>query len=367
VASPMSADDSAARAKPRSGEARPPDASADAVIPTVTIGVPVRNGERYLRGALDALLSQDYRDFELLISDNASTDGTTAIAMEYAARDPRVSFYRSDATLSPAGNFNRLLELARGRYFMWAANDDLWEPQFVGTLVELLERNPAAVLAFCRFDNLDDVGNCYGAFAEDWSAIFRQSKFRQYAAMVLLDETQSRKANHIYGLMRTDVLRTVGGFASLAVDFSGEDIVSLLRLLARGEFVSDPRVLFHYRIHAPRGRSDEPIARYVARRLVRPSPGHRGSFVLFFRRHHCYHASVRHVLLHEAPLARHERLLLYLADWARELLTPWQIVPPAIARELGLWKPKPPARSRPSRPIAAMAGRSLGEGHDRPA
>src|SRR5659263_26369 len=122
------------------------------ISPIVSIGMPVYNGEKTIREALDTLLAQDFKDFELIISDNASTDDTSNICKMYAARDRRVRYERNLINIGPTANFNRLIHLARGKYFMWAADDDLWEPSYVSCMVEALENNPDAVLSFCRYE-----------------------------------------------------------------------------------------------------------------------------------------------------------------------------------------------------------------------
>ena len=95
--------------------------------PLVSIGMPVYNGERFIRQALDSLLAQDCENFELIISDNASADGTQEICLEYAAQDGRIRYYRNENNLGALANFNRVLGLAQGPYFMWAAHDDVWD------------------------------------------------------------------------------------------------------------------------------------------------------------------------------------------------------------------------------------------------
>ena len=117
-------------------------------LPKVSIGMPVFNGEKFIRRALDSLLNQTLNDFELVISDNASTDGTRRICLEYAARDKRIRYYRNDVSIDAISNFNRVLYVARGKYFMWAAHDDRWESSFVACMVQSLDSNPQAVLAF---------------------------------------------------------------------------------------------------------------------------------------------------------------------------------------------------------------------------
>src|ERR1700742_2966611 len=103
------------------------DASGPA--PTVSIGLPVFNGERYLEEALFSLLNQTFRDFELIICDNASTDRTPDICTRHAARDRRIRYARNARNLGASSNFNKCFMLARGRYFRWAAYDDKCGPE----------------------------------------------------------------------------------------------------------------------------------------------------------------------------------------------------------------------------------------------
>src|SRR5688572_4039391 len=85
--------------------------------PKVSIGMPIYNGEKYIRRALDSLLDQTLTDFELIISDNASTDETRRICLEYASKDERIRYYRNDVTIEAVPNFNRVLNYASGQYF----------------------------------------------------------------------------------------------------------------------------------------------------------------------------------------------------------------------------------------------------------
>src|ERR1035437_2690330 len=100
--------------------------------PTASIGMPVYNGEKYIREALDSLLAQTLADFELIVSDNASTDGTDAICLEYAARGSRIRHVRQSESRGATANFQPVLDKARGEYFMWAAADDRWDGAWLG-------------------------------------------------------------------------------------------------------------------------------------------------------------------------------------------------------------------------------------------
>ncbi|TSC64682.1 MAG: glycosyl transferase family 2 [Microgenomates group bacterium Gr01-1014_93] len=99
----------------------------------VTIGMPLLNEGRYLSKALDSLLNQSFSDFEIIISDNASTDETAEIAKNYAKKDQRIRYYRTDSRVGGRENFNRLFQLSSGKYFMWASGHDLWHKDFQNT------------------------------------------------------------------------------------------------------------------------------------------------------------------------------------------------------------------------------------------
>ena len=113
--------------------------------PLVSIGVPVYNGERSIRRALDALRAQTYDNLELVISDNASTDSTSAICQEYAAKDRRIKYFRNPVNVGLYENFRRVVTLATGEYFMWAAADDLKPPTAVEHCVRAMLHNDRAV------------------------------------------------------------------------------------------------------------------------------------------------------------------------------------------------------------------------------
>src|SRR5205823_3548731 len=109
--------------------------------PLLSIGLFVYNGERFLQETLDSLLSQTFRDFELIISDNGSTDGTQVICERHAAADPRIRYYRSGTNMGAGWNIRRVFSLATGKYFKWAACDDLYESTFLSTCIEALEHD----------------------------------------------------------------------------------------------------------------------------------------------------------------------------------------------------------------------------------
>jgi glycosyltransferase involved in cell wall biosynthesis len=126
--------------------------------PIVTLGVPVYNGEAFVAEALESLLAQTYRNFEIVISDNASTDRTAAICQEFAARDSRIRYVRQKENRGSVNNFNCLVALARGRYFKWAASDDICCPTYLESVVAVLEAEPDIVWCHSESGKIDEHG-----------------------------------------------------------------------------------------------------------------------------------------------------------------------------------------------------------------
>lgn len=118
--------------------------------PRLSIGLPVYNGEEYLAESLDALLGQTYGDFELVISDNASTDGTQDICREYAARDARIRYLRQPRNIGATPNHNQVFAECRGELFKWASHDDLYGRDLLRRCVEALDARPEVILAHMR-------------------------------------------------------------------------------------------------------------------------------------------------------------------------------------------------------------------------
>ena len=126
--------------------------------PKVSIGLPVYNGEKYLRQSIESVLAQDFSDFELLISDNASTDSTWNICQEYAASDQRIRLHRHEKNVGATANFEFVFENTTGPYFMWHAHDDVRAPSCVGKCVRFLESNPDHILCSTGNSVIDERG-----------------------------------------------------------------------------------------------------------------------------------------------------------------------------------------------------------------
>lgn len=211
--------------------------------PLVSVGLPVQNGEAYLSQALDSLIGQDLEDFELIISDNASTDRTRVIASQYANRDARIRYVRHDTQRGAAANFNYVARRARGRYFKWMAHDDVCGRRFLSRCVEVLERDPQVVLCHPEAVEVDEEGVVTRAFPPVTYA--EETRPHERARSYLSTTTACLEA---YGVMRRDaLLRT-----AMIGPYTSSDRVFLLQMALSGRFVQVPGVEFYCRTHPQR-------------------------------------------------------------------------------------------------------------------
>lgn len=222
--------------KPSSG----PQAGIPAPAPRLSIGLPVYNGERYLEKSLRSILSQTFADFELIISDNASTDATEAICRRFAAADNRIVYVRSPINRGMAWNFRRVFELARAEFFLWAAHDDYFAPDYAERCLQVLEREPKTVLCYSRTATVDEAGTIRDEVRDG----FRMDpddplqRFREIVERLTL-------CNACFGVMRSQALRRTPVHAN----YVGSDIPLLAELALHGAFHELPEPLFFRRLH----------------------------------------------------------------------------------------------------------------------
>jgi glycosyltransferase involved in cell wall biosynthesis len=217
--------------------------------PRVSIGLPVYNGEKYLAQALDSILGQTYGDFELIISDNCSTDRTPAICRAYCAQDSRIRLYRNHQNLGAAPNFNQVFRLSRGEYFKWAAYDDLIAPDFLARCVEVLDRDRNVVLCFARSKVIDEHGRVIGEsdYNSDTGAPQPHYRFQNLALNL------ANTSIPVWGLMRADVVSQTG----LIGGYPSADLVFLAELALYGPFHQIPEPLFVWRDHPEQSTKGE--------------------------------------------------------------------------------------------------------------
>lgn len=217
---------------------------------TISIGLPVYNGENYLAQALDSLLSQTFSDFELVISDNASTDNTEKICRSYATRNPCIRYYRSKTNLGAAENYNRTFKLSNGKYFKWATHDDLCAPEMLEKCVKILDARPDIVLCFPQTSVIDAEGE-FLKYQDDNLNLDAPSALDRFTKLV----TRMRECNAVFGLIRTDVLKTT----PLIGNYIASDVCLLIELCLHGKFYEIPERLFFRRDHPQASSSDKSI------------------------------------------------------------------------------------------------------------
>jgi glycosyltransferase involved in cell wall biosynthesis len=208
--------------------------------PRVSIGVPVYNGESFLKEALDSLLAQTYTDFELIISDNASTDGTEEICRMYASHDRRVRYYRNAKNVGVGPNFNRVFELSTGDYFKWASADDICKPEHLARCLIVLDSDETVVVAYPKTVFIDESGNVLDKNDPGWNL---QSEAAHERLRYVIQA--SHWVNPHYGLIRASALAKT----RLIPTYPGGDYRFLAELSLRGKFVEIPERLFLRRIH----------------------------------------------------------------------------------------------------------------------
>ena len=208
--------------------------------PRVSIGCPVYNGERFLAFAVESLLAQTFHDFELLLVDNASTDGTAEICRRYAATDARVKYFRNERNVGVYRNCNRAFELSRGEYFKLAAADDLCDPELVARCVDVLDRDRAVVAAYSRARFIDEDGNALRLTDPGWHLMSDGAWERLKYVLV-----SGHRVNVFFGLTRSSELARTRLFPI----YPGGDCRLLGELCLQGKIFEIPEYLFFRRIH----------------------------------------------------------------------------------------------------------------------
>jgi len=208
--------------------------------PRVSIGLPVYNGERYLALAIDSLLAQTFGDFELIISDNASTDATERICRAYAERDGRISYLRQRTNVGANKNFNLLVEYATAPYFKWASDDDLVAPDLLERCLAVIEQDPTIVLVHSRTKYIGPDGGELTRVDPGLHLLQDSPSERLFALWSALTYCNAQ-----FGIMRVDALRRTPLFGN----FVASDVSFLAEFALQGKFFEIPDQLLMRRLH----------------------------------------------------------------------------------------------------------------------
>jgi glycosyltransferase involved in cell wall biosynthesis len=310
-------------------------------VPRLSIGLPVYNGQKYLQEAVDALLSQSFEDFELIISDNASTDETGDICRAYARQDPRVRYIRQPRNIGLSPNHNFVADEARGELFKWAAADDLYGPELLRSCVQALDEHPDAVLAHSWTAAVDAAGTVTQAYSYPLKTDSPRppERFRSFLFgcsgmfeapgtdgrhLVRIDHDGILRACDEYGVIRTGVLRSIAPRGS----YNDPDRILITELLLRGPFSIVPDWMYFRRDHDERVHNSSVHDRCAifdprrASKLKNPAVRLMGEYVL------AYVAAIR-----RAPVSAADRreclrqLALWVADHAGGAVLPRHLEP----------------------------------------
>jgi glycosyltransferase involved in cell wall biosynthesis len=309
----------------------------------VSIGMPVFNGERFIEEAIDSILQQSHTDFELIISDNASTDRTGEICREYAAKDERVVYICNRVNYGLVLNFNNVFRLSRGEYFRWAAADDICDKDFLIRCVQILDDDASTVLAFPRTVGIDAEGS---RVELPHMVVDANSPRSTYSVNPVIRFRQIMRnpwwvSGPFFGLIRSAVLE----HTSLHGNFHGGDHVLISELALRGRFHEIQEELFFLRMHAGKGSAIRSLPDRIAFMDVDPGDKHGVRLWRLVRGHPRrlmgYLSTVSH-----SPLDRGQKAQCYLE----------------VARAVGWWVTvrgtRSWARARPNERLGRL-GRAL--------
>ena len=218
--------------------------------PLVSVGIPSYNRPEGLRRTLECMTQQTYRHLEIIVSDNcSSSDATEKVVQEFIENDSRVRYHRQRKNIGAVNNFGYLLEQSEGAYFMWAADDDAWESTYVYDMLELLEKDESASVAFSFFDVHDmatgSVTDRYNDYLLELPSEDLYTRLKQF----LLQPVEHGKANIIYGLMSREIAlsawRSVIGRQNGKVMPWAIDILFVFYLLSSGNLAIKREILTH--------------------------------------------------------------------------------------------------------------------------
>jgi glycosyltransferase involved in cell wall biosynthesis len=208
--------------------------------PLVTIGLPVYNSARYLEESLESLLAQTFRDYVLIISDNASTDETAEICQRYVERDSRIRYHRNAVNIGLSGNYNRVFELSDTKYFKWATADDRWAEHMVEDAVRILESDPSVALCYPNAIIMNREGEEIRRY-DDQLHLMQDDPLERFVNVM----TRIRLVHQHLGVLRSDVIRRTRMFAK----HTSADVGFVAEMSLHGKIYRHPQFHIHRRFH----------------------------------------------------------------------------------------------------------------------
>lgn len=283
--------------------------------PLVTIGLPVYNSETYLSQSIESLLAQTYSDLVLIISDNASTDGTMDICHSYASKDSRIRYYRNDENIGLPRNFNRIVDLTETRYLKWSTADDYSDPTFIEKAVSVMEQDTSIVLCYPKTTLVDNNGENPRPYEDNLHLMQDDPVERFYELFSRIE-----LVNAILGLTRVSVLNQTHLYRT----HFGSDNNLIAEMTLYGKIYELPERLFFRRFHPDSSswRRSDPnhLAKYYF------AEGEKNQSQKYWRRHFADFASV-----FSAPISVLKKLRLFVWLGIRFVRVSWRAVTNLIA------------------------------------
>ena len=286
-------------------------------IPLVSIALTVYNGEKWLEQAIGTLVKQSYKNIEIIIADDCSSDNSQKICEQYAARYSQITYIKNETNLGGQGNFEKILNLCSGKYITYASQDDYWDENFISYLVEKLESNNKAVLAGSATQLLDknDVKYKEVHFNGKWNP----EKLNTYGLIssVMLPLNYGKWIKNFlfyHGVLRTDILKYCYSIFPGVIE---HDRHFLLLLALSGKWCYVDRVLYFRRAGVGGMRlkkmSNDPVYRRkknIFRHII-------GLFQMFF-------AVIRH--RDAKSSTKLFSILIIIAHVSHESLRPFKVI-----------------------------------------
>lgn len=306
--------------------------SNNKITPTISIGIPVYNGEKYLKVAIDSLIKQSFQDFEIIISDNASTDKTEAICRSFQSQDQRIVYHRQSVNIGAANNYKKVFQLARGKFFKWMAHDNLCSPNYLEECVKVLENDSDIVMSFPKFVLIDENGNPFplvgkNTYTTSDHRIITTNIERNFMSVDPSERYwevlyQTTECYEFFGLARREIIEKTSQHDA----YYGSDKVLLCELAMMGKIKEVSDAIGYFRIHGEQSQSlknSKERAEWISPDL---------NYGAFMSRFKCVQGYYRSIFAY--PLAWSERIksLLILIAWSINLSN-WQSM---IRETLGL-------------------------------
>ena len=301
--------------------------------PKVSIGIPVYNGENYLELAINSLLQQSFQDFEIIISDNASTDRTQEICQDFQSRDKRIRYYRNTTNMGAAYNYKKVFQLARGNFFKWMAHDDRCSLNYLEECVQVLESDPKIVMCFPKVSLIDEEDHLLPLIEENTYLTpkgkiistnlqrnFTSSQPNERYSEVLF---RTHKCYEFFGLSRRDIIERTSQHDA----YYGSDKVLLCELSLMGKLQEVPSAIGYFRVHDKQSQSlkgAQERARWISPEL---------NYGIFMVRLKCIQGYYRSIFAYPLSLFERVKCLSILIVWLMNLSKWWSLINLALKRK----------------------------------